>query len=138
VFEARADVLTVSLHADPARFYPFFWGHAQERGTGAGRGANLNIPLPRGTGDDAYLAALDTGFERISAFAADVVVLALGLDTHESDPFKGFAVSTRGFERIGRAVAGLALPIAVVQEGGYLQPALADNLTSALTGLGAG
>ena len=136
VFEARGDVLSVSLHADPVRFYPFFWGHAQERGSGAGRGATLNIPLPRGTGDDAYLAALDAAFERIAAFGADVLVLALGLDAHEGDPFQGFAVTTQGFERIGAAIAGLALPVVAVQEGGYMQPALGDNLTATLTGLG--
>ena len=52
IFYARPDVLTVSLHADPARFYPFFWGHADERGEGAGLGYNLNLPLPRKSGDD--------------------------------------------------------------------------------------
>ena len=36
IFYERGDVLTVSIHADPVRFYPFFWGHASERGTGAG------------------------------------------------------------------------------------------------------
>ena len=51
----RRDVLTVSIHADPARFYPFFWGHAEERGDGDGLGYNLNLPLPRGTGDADYL-----------------------------------------------------------------------------------
>ncbi|TIR69940.1 MAG: histone deacetylase family protein, partial [Mesorhizobium sp.] len=43
IFYARPDVLTVSLHADPVRFYPFFWGHADERGEGAGLGYNLNL-----------------------------------------------------------------------------------------------
>ena len=38
MFYERSDVFTVSLHADPARFYPFFWGHAQERGQGLGLG----------------------------------------------------------------------------------------------------
>src|SRR5262249_55180525 len=47
VFYARPDMLTVSIHADPARFYPFFWGHADERGEGPGLGYNLNLPLPR-------------------------------------------------------------------------------------------
>ncbi len=61
IFYRRGDVLTVSIHADPARFYPFFWGHAQERGEGDGIGANLNLPLPRGTDDAGYLAALDEG-----------------------------------------------------------------------------
>eukprot|EP01035_Chromulina_nebulosa_P042619 gene42619-57701_t len=36
IFYGRDDVLTVSLHADPIRFYPFFWGHADERGEGLG------------------------------------------------------------------------------------------------------
>ena len=52
IFYSRPDVLTVSLHADPGRFYPFFWGYANERGEGAGLGANLNLPLPRKSGDD--------------------------------------------------------------------------------------
>ena len=47
IFYARSDVLTVSIHADPVRFYPFFWGHADERGDGPGLGYNLNLPLPR-------------------------------------------------------------------------------------------
>ena len=46
IFYARGDVLTVSLHADPERFYPFFWGYASERGEGPGLGSNLNLPLP--------------------------------------------------------------------------------------------
>ena len=50
MFYHRGDVLTVSIHADPERFYPFFWGHAQERGEADGIGANLNLPLPRGPG----------------------------------------------------------------------------------------
>ncbi|WP_292140260.1 histone deacetylase family protein, partial [Mesorhizobium sp.] len=55
IFYARPDVLTVSLHADPVRFYPFFWGYADERGEGAGLGYNLNLPLPRKSGDAAFL-----------------------------------------------------------------------------------
>ena len=58
IFYARADVLTVSIHADPVRFYPFFWGHADERGEGPGLGYNLNLPLARKSGDDVFLEAL--------------------------------------------------------------------------------
>ena len=134
IFYRRADVLTVSIHADPARFYPFFWGHAHERGEGDGTGANLNLPLERGTGDEAYLKTLDTAFERIAAFGADVLVVALGLDAHIDDPFKGLAVTTPGFARIGTAIAGLGLPTLFVQEGGYVSDALGDNLTHFLQG----
>lgn len=135
MFYHRRDVLTVSLHADPDRFYPFFWGAAQERGIGEGMGFNLNLPLPRGTDDAGYMAALQVALARIRAFGADVVVVALGLDAHEADPFQGFRVTTGGFTRIAAAIAGLGLPLLVVQEGGYLQPALGANLTAFLQGI---
>lgn len=134
IFYHRDDVLTVSTHADPARFYPFFWGHAHERGAGAGLGYNLNLPLPRGTNDADFLTTLDTALSRVQAFGADVVVIALGLDAYIDDPFKGLAVTTEGFARIGAALARLNLPTVLVQEGGYLCDELGYNLTSVLNG----
>lgn len=136
IFYQRADVLTISIHADPVRFYPFFWGHADERGEGLGLGYNLNLPLERKSGDAEFLAALDVAFRRIRAYAPDALVVALGLDAFEGDPFGGLSVSTPGFARIGEAIAALGLPTAIVQEGGYLCDALSDNLTSFLTGFG--
>ena len=134
MFYERSDVFTVSLHADPARFYPFFWGHAQERGQGLGLGYNLNLPLPRGTDDTTYLKTLEKAFESIEAFGCNALVVALGLDAHIEDPFQGLAITTTGFGQIGAAIAGLKLPTLFVQEGGYLSDALAANLTSTLTG----
>jgi len=134
VFYRRADVLTVSIHADPVRFYPFFWGYADERGEGPGLGFNHNLPLARKSGDEVFLEALAAGIRRIRAFAPDALVVALGLDAFEGDPFGGLSVSTPGFARIGEAVAGLELPTVIVQEGGYLCDALSDNLTSFLSG----
>ncbi len=134
VFYRRADVLTVSIHADPVRFYPFFWGYADERGEGPGLGYNLNLPLERKSGDEIFLQALAAGIRRIEAFAPDALVVALGLDAFEGDPFGGLSVSTPGFARIGEAIATLDLPTVIVQEGGYLCDALSDNLTSFLTG----
>ncbi len=135
IFYARDDVLTVSLHADPDRFYPFYWGAAQERGQGRGMGCNLNLPLPRGTGDAEYMKTLDTALARIRAFGADVLVVALGLDAHIDDPFKGLAITTPGFQSMAAAIAGLGLPLVLVQEGGYVSDALADNLTAFLKGV---
>ncbi|SMX48556.1 histone deacetylase family protein [Maliponia aquimaris] len=135
IFYARGDVLTVSLHADPARFYPFFWGHAHERGEGPGLGANLNLPLPRGMGDADYLQELEVALARIRAFGCTALVVALGLDAYAGDPFQGLAITTPGFARIGAAIAGLGLPMLMVQEGGYLCDALGDNLASFLSGV---
>jgi acetoin utilization deacetylase AcuC-like enzyme len=134
IFYRRADVLTVSVHADPIRFYPFFWGHAHERGEGAGLGYNLNLPLPRGSQDDAFLSALERGLEQVAAFAPGALVVALGLDAFEGDPFGGLAVSTPGFGEIGRRLAVLGRPTVIVQEGGYLCDALGDNLAAFLAG----
>lgn len=134
IFYARDDVFTLSIHADPARFYPFFWGHAHETGEGAGHGYNLNIPLPRGTGDEGFLKGLNDGLAHVRAFAPGAIVIALGLDAFEGDPFGGLSVSTPGFARIAELLAGLNLPTVIVQEGGYLCDELGENLHSFLDG----
>lgn len=134
IFYERADVYTVSIHADPVRFYPFFWGYAVERGRGHGEGYNLNLPLPRGTGDDLYLETLGSAIAAIDEFSPGAVVIALGLDPYEGDPLRGLAVSTAGFGRIGQRIAAMRLPTVLVQEGGYLCDQLGDNLSSFLQG----
>ena len=138
IFWTRPDVLTISIHADPRDFYPFFWGHAHERGEGAGEGANLNLPLPVGSGDEAWLAVLEVALRRIRNFQPGALVVALGLDASEADPFKGLAVTTTGFSRAGAAIGQLHLPTVLVQEGGYLADELTDNLESFLRGFSCG
>jgi acetoin utilization deacetylase AcuC-like enzyme len=137
IFYDRADVLTASIHADPSRFYPFFWGYVEETGRGVGTGFNLNLPLPRQTGDREYESALTIALRAIATFRADVVVVSAGLDIAADDPFHGFAISTRGFERIGRAIRELSLPTLIIQEGGYPAANLSNNLAALLSGLGA-
>lgn len=134
IFYDRDDVLTVSIHADPERFYPFFWGYAQERGNGRGLGYNLNLPLQRGAADDVFLKTLETALAQIANFGADVLVVALGLDASIDDPFQGFAVTQAGFSGIGAAIARLNIPVLFVQEGGYLSDTLGANLTHTLAG----
>ena len=56
IFYERSDVLYVSLHQFP--FYPGT-GALSEVGTGAGRGATVNLPFPAGTSGDAYRLAFD-------------------------------------------------------------------------------
>ena len=133
IFDRRADVLTVSIHADPSDFYPFFRGHAHERGEGLGEGYNLNLPLALHSGDAPFLAALDVAMDWVAAFGADTLVVALGLDAHEADPYAGLAVTTDGFAKVGAQLAAAGLPTVLVQEGGYLSPALPDNLEAVLS-----
>ena len=137
IFYDRADVLTVSIHAHPKRFYPFFWGYENEFGRGAGEGYNLNIPMERGTLINDYCKSLEIALQRVTDFKPDVLVLAAGLDIAVDDPFKGFAIETPEFAVIGKMIAQLGLPTLVVQEGGYPSESLGINLASLLAGLGA-
>ena len=134
IFYERADVTTVSVHVDPGVYFPFFAGYADERGRGAGDGHNLNLPLPLGAEDDVWLDALRRGLDAAIASRPSVLVVALGLDASEHDPLKGMAVTLGGFAKAGRMIAGARWPTVLVQEGGYLQPALGEALAAFLAG----
>jgi acetoin utilization deacetylase AcuC-like enzyme len=132
IFYDRPDVLTVSVHGDPATLYPFFSGCADETGTGPGLGGNLNLPLPPGTGVKDYRPALARALDAVRGFGPAFLVFSFGTDTHESDPIGGFKLPTRFFAEMGAAVRELNLPTVIVQEGGYnlatLGPCVAEML----------
>jgi acetoin utilization deacetylase AcuC-like enzyme len=134
IFYERDDVAFVSLHGDPVRAYPYLTGHADETGAGPGRGATSNLPLPAGTDDDAYLAALERALAVVDAFDPALVVVSLGVDTFIADPICDLALTTPGFGRCGAAVAALDRPLVVVQEGGYADGALGANVRTWLLG----
>lgn len=134
LFYDRPDVQTISVHADPRTTYPFYAGYADERGSGAGEGYNVNLPVKTGSGDDAYLAAIQTGINAAEAFAPDVVVLALGLDASEADPFACTKVTGDGFLRMGEMLGAMKRPTVIIQEGGYPSPVLGDNLIRFMSG----
>lgn len=119
IFFARADVLAVSIHADPAYAYPHFSGYADEIGEGAGEGYNLNLPLSYGTDWAGYWPAFQKAAARLSAFGPDVIVVALGLDTYERDPISKFKLAAADYFRLGEAIAGLRRPVLFTMEGGY-------------------
>ncbi|HEY7607488.1 MAG TPA: histone deacetylase family protein, partial [Actinomycetes bacterium] len=135
IFWEDAQVLYVSLHGDPAGHYPFFTGAADETGGGPGAGTTRNLPLPDGTGDDAYLAALDEAMAAVAAFDPAVLVVSAGFDTFEDDPIGAFGVTTGGFARIGAALAAAGRPLVVVQEGGYAVEALGANAVALMRGM---
>jgi acetoin utilization deacetylase AcuC-like enzyme len=137
IFYARPDVLTVSVHADPANYFPYFAGYADETGIGAGEGFNRNLPLPHGSGDASWLAAIGEGLAAIARYRPSALVVALGLDASEDDPIGALKVTTPGFRQAAATIAAAGLPTAIVQEGGYLCPALPRNLAAFLEGFDA-
>ncbi len=134
IFYERGDVFFVSIHADPATDYPFYWGHADETGEAEGEGATLNLPLPRGTTLREFGAALDRALDRIAAFASDFLICSYGADTYAGDPISHFAIETEDYPAIARRIASLGVPTLVVMEGGYAVDALGANVSAFLSG----
>jgi acetoin utilization deacetylase AcuC-like enzyme len=135
LFYKRADVLTVSLHGDPAGLFPYFSGFADETGTGRGLGFNRNLSLPPETDDRRYRQALAEALEVIGRFRPAFLVVSFGADTHKNDPIGGFALTTGYFAEMGAAVRQLGMPTVVVQEGGYNLEVLGECVVGFLGGL---
>lgn len=123
VFWEDGSVLYVSIHQWP--WYPWATGSLYEAGTGDGEWKNVNVPLPAGSGDDVYLAAMTRVVDPVvSAFDPELIVVSAGFDAHERDPLSLMEVTSPGFgvmgavlaEMAGRLCAGRML---VVLEGGY-------------------
>jgi acetoin utilization deacetylase AcuC-like enzyme len=123
IFYDRADVLTVSLHQD--RNYPMDTGDFAARGTGAGTGFNLNIPLPPGSGHRGYLTAMERlALPAIRAFQPDVLIIACGFDAAINDPLGRMLATAETFRAMTGQVTSLADEvcdgrIVMVHEGGY-------------------
>jgi acetoin utilization deacetylase AcuC-like enzyme len=134
IFYERADVLTISIHADPKQEYPFFLGHADETGAGAGVGHHLNLPLRWGAAWSVYKPALETAMGRIRDYGPDAIVVSLGVDTFEEDPISKFKLKRDDYNRIGEMIAGAGRPTLFVMEGGYAVDALGINVVNVLEG----
>ncbi len=127
IFYHRDDVLYVSVHGDPTNFYPVVAGFEEETGEGAGKGFNLNLPMPHGSSEDYFFEQVDKAIEAINRFKPDALVFSHGFDTYIDDPQSKVAVTTMGFNRLGKLIGGLDLPTVVIQEGGYDLASMAVN-----------
>ncbi len=136
IFYGGAEVLTGSVHVDPgAGWFPHFLGFASEAGTGAGGGANRNLPLAPGAGDGLWLDAVADLAAWAGEGGARSLVVALGVDAAGSDPESPLEVTADGYRDAGRALGALGLPTVVIQEGGYDLETIGPLVLEALTGL---
>jgi acetoin utilization deacetylase AcuC-like enzyme len=135
IFWEREDVLTGSVHVDPARgWFPHFLGFADERGSGAGAGASLNVPLEPGSGDDVWLAGIDLLLEATRSHRSEALVVPLGVDAGAGDPNSPLQVTEDGFREAGRRLGALGLPTVFVQEGGYVLETIGPLVRATLEG----
>jgi acetoin utilization deacetylase AcuC-like enzyme len=123
IFWEDPDVLTVSLHQE--RNYPLDTGGVEARGGGAGEGFNLNLPLPPGCGEVAYLHAMErVVLPALARFRPEVIVVACGFDAAAVDPLGRMLLTAESFRRMTKAVMRAADTLCggklvLVHEGGY-------------------
>ena len=130
-FYADDRVLTISVHESGQYLFPGT-GSVAELGEGAGRGCSVNLPLFPYTGDDVYLDAFKQVVPPlVRAFAPDVLVTQLGIDSYHSDPLTHLQVTTEGYIEAVRELAGLGLPWLALGGGGYDVTAVARAWTLA-------
>jgi acetoin utilization deacetylase AcuC-like enzyme len=133
MFYNDPSVLFVSFHQYP--FWPPNCGWYTEDGSEEGKGYNINIPLPAGTGDRGYLSAWDAIVKPICLeYKPEVLFLSAGYDAHQADPLGQQQISTRGYFLLSNRLSDLAeelnCPIVGFLEGGYNTRSLADSVVA--------
>lgn len=123
IFYEDSRVLTISLHQD--NLYPPNSGGCEENGTGPGEGFNLNIPLPPGCGNGAYVEAIRrVVVPALERYRPELIVVPCGFDAAGVDPLGRMLVSSDGYREMTRLLMDAADRlcdgrIVMVHEGGY-------------------
>jgi acetoin utilization deacetylase AcuC-like enzyme len=123
IFYEDPATLTISLHQD--NLYPFGSGTLEERGAGAAEGYAINVPLPAGSGNGAYLEALRRVVApALRAFHPEIILVASGFDSSILDPFGRMMVTATGYRAMTLLLMELADELCdgrlvMIHEGGY-------------------
>lgn len=140
IFYDDPSVFFISLHLYHRFFYPGT-GSLTETGSGAGRGATLNVPLPPGAGDNCYRRTFEEVIEPVSAaFGPELILVSAGFDAHWADPLAAASLSLAGYAWMIRELIGMAEHlcrgrILFVLEGGYQRHVLAYGVLNLLGSL---
>lgn len=111
ILEKDDSVFTLSLHGE--NNYPFEKARS-----------DLDIALPDGTNDAAYLAHLDGALDTLFArFDPQLIIYLAGADPHEGDRLGRLKLTADGLAQRDRRVLDAArargLPVAIAMAGGY-------------------
>lgn len=121
VFYHDPDTLYISFHQDGRTLYPGT-GFMDEFGGPQAIGANIDIPLPPGTGDEGLLKVMrELVLPILHEFKPDIVINSAGQDNHFSDPLANMNVTAKGYAEL---VDLLQADIAVLEGGYSVQEAL--------------
>lgn len=118
-FYDRCDVMTISFHEDPRILFPGT-GFENEIGTGEGKGYCVNVPLPVGTYDQAYMRAFEAiAIPLMTVYKPDVIVFELGADALAGDPLAHLYLTNNVYADIINHLLRLDKPILMTGGGGY-------------------
>lgn len=118
-FYDRRDVMTISFHQSGRTLFPGT-GFADEIGTGEGKGYCVNVPLPIGTYDEAYMKAFKSiALPLIGAFEPDIFVFELGADALAGDPLANLQLTNNVYVDIINHLLNFDKPILATGGGGY-------------------
>ncbi len=130
-------VLTISIHESGTTSFPG-GGSEHELGNYEGYGYNVNIPIPAGCDDDAYLYSFQSIVPPlIKAFSPDFLVVLVGTDIHKDDPLSNLNVTAGGFKKALESLKGTCEKVVALGAGGYSiskSPALWACAYSVFTG----
>jgi acetoin utilization protein AcuC len=118
-FYRRKDVMFLSLHESGTTLFPGT-GFETDIGEGEGRGYTVNVPLPAGTYDQAYLTAFQVVVPPlIQAYQPDIIVVQFGMDTLAGDPLTHFCLTNNVYPQIIDTLLGFGRPMLFTGGGGY-------------------
>jgi len=138
IFYDNPTVLTLSIHRDPHEFYPHE-GFMYQIGSGEGRGYNINVEMPKGSGDREYRLVFHEIVEPVMReFAPDFVIGINGFDSHYTDSYSGLKLSEEGVYFFGDFLRKRANgKFSIIMEGGYSSSnngKLTENLLAGMGG----
>ena len=130
-FESDPDIFIVDIHEDGRTLYPGT-GHRYETGTGDAKGTKLNIPMPKGAGDDQFYKVWKQAEAFLVEAQPEVILLQCGADSLEGDPITNLRFSQAAHAHAAKRLCRLAKRysqnrLLVMGGGGY-------NLNNIATG----
>ena len=137
LFHDSRELLFVSIHEFP------FWpgtGPLTDVGEGDGEGYSINLPVPAGTGEAAFLSLVDHVVAPVARrYRPDLILISAGYDAHRDDPLGGLTLETSSYGVLSSQVRALGeelrAPVGAVLEGGYDLRALASSVAETMAAL---
>ncbi len=107
--------------------YPYYPGSGalSELGSGSGEGYTINVPLPGGQDDGAFVKIFDTVLcPIVRLYKPELIIVSAGYDIYLADPLGAMGISAAGFASLARILLNLAAEvcdgrIVFALEGGY-------------------